>query len=94
MLKDRKNVLEILKDIKKHTQLPLSIKTRTGITDDDKIQQKDFLIQASKYCSMITIHGRTVKQVYSGDADREWMYDIKKDIETLKDGRMETCKVL
>lgn len=94
MLKDRKQVLEILKDIRKQTNLPLSIKTRTGITDDDKIQQKDFLIQASKICSMITIHGRTVKQVYSGDADWEFMYDIKKNIETLKDGRMETCKVL
>ncbi|MEI8091268.1 MAG: tRNA-dihydrouridine synthase [bacterium] len=65
MLKDRKQVLEILKDIKKQTSLPLSIKTRTGITDDDKIQQKDFIIQASKYCDHITIHGRTVKQVYS-----------------------------
>jgi tRNA-dihydrouridine synthase B len=94
MLKDRKQVLEILKDIRKQTNLPLSIKTRTGITDDDKIQQKDFLIQASKICSMMTIHGRTVKQVYSGDADWEFMYDIKKNIETLKDGRMETCKVL
>jgi tRNA-dihydrouridine synthase len=56
MLKDRKQVLEILKDIKKQTTLPLSIKTRTGITDDDKLQQRDFLIQASKICSMITIH--------------------------------------
>jgi tRNA-dihydrouridine synthase len=65
MLKDRKQVLEILKDIKKQTNLPLSIKTRTGITDDDKIQQKDFIIQASEYCDSITIHGRTVKQVYS-----------------------------
>jgi tRNA-dihydrouridine synthase len=56
MLKDRKNILEILKDIKKQTTLPLSIKTRTGITDDDKIQQKKFLIQASEYCDHITIH--------------------------------------
>ncbi|MCX6822631.1 MAG: tRNA-dihydrouridine synthase [candidate division SR1 bacterium] len=80
MLKDRTQVLEILKEIKKQTTLPLSIKTRTGITDDDKVQQKDFLIQASKICGMMTIHGRTVKQVYSGDADWAFMYDIKKNI--------------
>jgi len=78
MLKDRTQVLDILKEIKKQTALPLSIKTRTGITDDDKIQQKDFLIQASQICSMMTIHGRTVKQVYSGDADWDFMYDIKR----------------
>lgn len=81
MLKDRKQVLEILKDIKKQTSLSLSIKTRTGITDDDKIQQKDFLIQASKICSMMTIHGRTVKQAYSWDVDRDFMYEIKKNID-------------
>lgn len=81
MLKDRTQVLEILKDIKKQTSLPLSIKTRTGITDDDKIQQRDFLLQASAYCTMITIHGRTVKQAYSWDADRDFMYEIKKNID-------------
>lgn len=80
MLKDRKQILKILENVKKHTTLPLSIKTRTGITDDDKSQQKDFLIQASKYCSMITIHGRTVKQGYSWDADWEFIYHLKEEI--------------
>lgn len=89
MLKDRKQVLEILKGIQKQTKLPLSIKTRTGITDDDKIQQKDFLIHASKYCTMITIHGRTVKQVYSWDVDWEFMYDIKMEVERREGGSVE-----
>ena len=93
MLKDRKETLEIIKTIKKQTSLPLSIKTRTGITDDDKIQQKDFLIQASKCCSTITIHGRTVKQVYSWDADWDFMYGIKKEVEMLKRWSVETCKI-
>jgi len=46
-------------------KIPFSIKTRTGITDEDKKDQMKFLIEASKYVSMITIHGRTVKQAYS-----------------------------
>lgn len=80
MLKDRAECLRILKNIREAISLPLSIKTRTGITNDDKVQQKEFLIQASKMCSMMTIHGRTVKQVYSGDVDRKFMYEIKKNI--------------
>ena len=92
MLKDRTQVLDILKEIKKQTALPLSIKTRTGITDDDKIQQKDFLIQASQICSMMTIHGRTVKQVYSGDADWDFMYDIKRQTSNVT--RWTPCKIL
>lgn len=80
LLKDKKNTLDIIKAIKKQTILPLSIKTRTGITDDDRLQQKDFLIQASTYCDTITIHGRTVKQAYTGEADWEFIYDMKKNI--------------
>lgn len=91
MLKDRKETLDIIKTIKKQTSLPLSIKTRTGITDDDKIQQKDFIIQASTYCDSITIHGRTVKQVYSGDADWEFMYDIKRLTSNVS--RWTFCKI-
>jgi tRNA-dihydrouridine synthase len=42
--------------------MPFSIKTRTGIDENDMEDQLKFLIEASKYVSMITIHGRTVKQ--------------------------------
>jgi tRNA-dihydrouridine synthase len=43
-------------------KMPLSIKTRTGIDEKDTQEQMDFLIEASNYVHMITIHGRTVKQ--------------------------------
>lgn len=43
-------------------KLPFSIKTRTGTDDTDLKDQMEFLIKASTYVSMISIHGRTVKQ--------------------------------
>ena len=43
-------------------KMPLSIKTRTGKDESDLEEQMEFLIEASKYVSMITIHGRTAKQ--------------------------------
>ena len=42
--------------------MPLSIKTRTGKDENDLNEQMEFLIEVSSYVSMITIHGRTVKQ--------------------------------
>ena len=42
--------------------IPFSIKTRTGIDEKDHEEQTKFLVETSKYVSMITIHGRTIKQ--------------------------------
>lgn len=67
--------------------MPLSIKTRTGISDDDKKNQMKFLVEASKYVDMITIHGRTVKQAYTGDADWEFIYELKKKV-------AKNCKII
>lgn len=82
--------------------MPLSIKTRTGISDDDKKNQMKFLVEASKYVDMITIHGRTVKQAYTGDADWEFIYELKKQIKserykvqgTRSSSQIHECKIL
>lgn len=78
LLNDKKTTLEIIKKLSEISTLPFSIKTRTWIDDKDKKNQTDFLVEASKYCSIISIHWRTVKQHYSWDADRDFIYNIKK----------------
>jgi|GEM_PF-182051 len=65
LLKDRDNALAIIKTLSEASKLPFSIKTRTGLNEKDKKAQFDFIIEASKYCDMITIHGRTTNKVYS-----------------------------
>ena len=68
-------------------KMPLSIKTRTGIDEHDLKEQMKFLIEASTYVSMITIHGRTVKQWYSAESSWDFVYELKKKAD-------KACKIL
>ena len=87
LLKDRKQTLALIKKLSWIMKLPLSIKTRTGVDEKDQKEQMKFLIEASGYVEMITIHGRTVKQWYSWEADRKFIYELKKRVD-------EDCKVV
>jgi tRNA-dihydrouridine synthase B len=83
MLKDKKKTLTIIQHLSEHlTKLPFSIKSRTGINETDKAEQLDFLVKASQFCSKISIHGRTLKQLYSGESDREFVQQVKKQTST------------
>jgi tRNA-dihydrouridine synthase len=52
------------------------------LNDWDKMEQLNFIRKASKYCSKISIHGRTLKQLYTWEADRKFISEIKKSIKT------------
>lgn len=78
LLNDKKNTLKIIKDIKSNLDMPFSIKTRTWLNFEDKNNQTEFILEASKYCSMITIHWRTLKWWYHELPDRKFIYNIKK----------------
>ena len=81
MLKDKEKTLNIISELTKiQGLLPFSIKTRAWLNDSDKESQKIFIRKASKYCSKISIHGRTLKQLYTWMADRYFIAEIKKDI--------------
>jgi len=86
-LKDKKQTLDLIKKLRKTVKMPFSIKTRTGLNDADKQAQFDFLVEASKYCDMITVHGRTTNKVYSGEADWKFIYELKKQCSP-------TCKII
>jgi tRNA-dihydrouridine synthase B len=80
MMRDRPRTTAIIKDIATSTKLPFSIKTRAGLTVEDKAAQKEFILDVAKYCRHIIIHGRTYKQSHTGDVDREYIYDIKREL--------------
>ena len=77
MLKDKPKTLGTLKQISERLTLPLSLKTRIGMTQHDKDEQFAFLLEASKYVRMIIIHGRTYSQSHAGEVDREFIYRLK-----------------
>ena len=78
MLKNKQETVEIIKSLAELSTLPFSIKTRIWLTDNDLDAQKNMLIEASKYCHIISIHGRTVQQWYAWEAQRDFAYDLKK----------------
>jgi tRNA-dihydrouridine synthase len=80
MLKDKKQTLSTLKKISEAIKTPFSIKTRAGLTVEDKKSQFDFILEAAEFIPMITVHGRTYKQSHSGDVDRDFIYQIKKNL--------------
>jgi tRNA-dihydrouridine synthase len=78
LLYDKNYTLDIIKTLSKELKLPFSIKTRAGLNETDKEAQKEFLIKASEYCWLISIHGRTFKQEHHGEADLDFVLDVKK----------------
>ncbi len=80
MMRDRPRTTAIIKDIVANTNLPFSIKTRAGLTVEDKEAQREFILDVAQYCRHIIIHGRTYKQSHSGAVDRDFIHDIKREL--------------
>lgn len=80
MLREKAETLETIRLLSEVSSLPFSIKTRAGLTVDDQDEQFDFIVQASQYCHMVAIHGRTYKQSHSGEVNRDMIYRIKQAV--------------
>ena len=81
LLKNPCRAVEIVAATVAGTSLPVSVKMRLGI-NEVKI---DWLIQfcqdlVSAGASLLTLHGRTAKQMYSGVADWETIYEVKRHV--------------
>lgn len=87
MMKDKKQCLQIIKDISQSISMPFSIKVRTGLNDQDKEDQFVMLLAAAPYCHTITVHGRTFNQWHSNIVDRDFIYRLKKEVGG-------TCKII
>jgi tRNA-dihydrouridine synthase B len=81
LLKNPSRAAQIVEATVKGTSLPVSVKTRIGA---NKLDLPAFL----QFCKdmenagaqLITIHGRTAKQMYTGLADWEPMYEVKRHV--------------
>ena len=70
---------EIVRATVESTHLDVSVKTRVGTTcyDPDFFMKFGQMIERAG-AKLITVHGRTSKQMYAGLADWQPMYDLKK----------------
>ncbi len=90
LLKDKKETLNIIKTLSEKLTVPFSIKSRTGLNEEDKKAQLEFLVEASQYCHIISIHARTLKELYTGEWDRDFIYKLKEEIKKT----WNNCKVI
>lgn len=81
LLKNPCRAAEIVEATVKGTSLPVSVKTRIGAES----HKRDWFIQFCKDmenagAQLLSIHGRTAKQMYTGLADWEPIYDVKRNV--------------
>ena len=84
MLKHRPETLAIIKSlseiVKSSKKLTFSVKSRAGLNEEDKPEQLQFLSQIAPFCDLITIHGRTLKQLYSWEANFSFIQQVKSQV--------------
>lgn len=79
ILKNPDHMLDMTRAIVKSTDIPVSVKTRTGWDEDSKIiDQLAEPLQDTGICAL-TIHGRTRAQLYKGNADWTLIGQIKNN---------------
>jgi len=79
LLKDPDSTAELIHTLVQSTSLPVTVKTRLGFYDE-----KDLVSTAQKFeaagATWIAIHGRTTKQKFTGTANWEPIYEVKKHV--------------
>ncbi len=79
MLRKPEAALGILARMRAATALPLTIKVRRGFSDspEDRRLVEELLLGADRLgLDGVTIHGRTVEQIYHGAADWTFVYEM------------------
>ncbi len=79
ILKDIPKMVELTAAIVKSTNLPVTVKTRLG-WDDSTIYIEEVAERLQDVgIKAISIHGRTRKQMYKGEADWSWIAKVKNN---------------
>ncbi len=79
ILKDIDKMVQLTEAMVKHTNLPVTVKTRLG-WDKDSIKILEVAERLQDVgCKAISIHGRTRVQMYKGDADWRPIAEVKNN---------------
>lgn len=81
LIKDVKLAAKIVEATKKAVKIPVSVKTRLGYSEYNEEKFIEFCKALEESgADLLTIHGRTVSQGFSGEADWKPIYMIKKHL--------------
>jgi nifR3 family TIM-barrel protein len=77
LMRDSDRAAAIVKAVRAAVKVPVSVKTRLGWSRDDEILEFSKVLEAAG-ADLITIHGRTKEQGYSGTANWERIGEAKR----------------
>jgi tRNA-dihydrouridine synthase B len=77
MCRDPKNLYLILKAMVESVKIPVTIKIRTGWDSETRNAHEIVKVASDAGVAWVAIHGRTRAQGYSGDADWDFIGEIK-----------------
>lgn len=95
LMKNPDLAAEIVHILSKNTSLPLSVKSRIGFSSFNEADFQSFCIKLQEAgAKLLTIHGRTTKQGFSGKSDWKPLYKIKKmlNIPVIGNGDVDSAK--
>ncbi len=79
VLKDLKFLAKILQTLKKAVSIPVSVKVRTGWDEHTRNSIEVAHIAYQEGIVWLSIHGRTRAQAYSGQADWDYITEVKQN---------------
>lgn len=75
----RDTAFKIVEEMSQAVKIPVSVKTRLGWENPELLV--DFVTGLQNaWANLISIHGRTYKQAFTGKADFAWIYNLKQKI--------------
>lgn len=80
LMRDPELIYRITRAVKGSTDLPVTVKHRTGIDDAHLNASECAMAAESGGASLITVHGRTKAQMYSGSVNREIIKNVKQSV--------------
>ncbi len=81
LMQDLSRVCDIIRSIKAHSDLPVTMKIRLGWNDQEHNAEQICCLAQEEGVSWVTIHGRTRSQGYSGRVDWDAIGCIAENVE-------------